>query len=267
MHPSTLRPVRLHAVSPAGTRRRRFRNEAECYRVVPARRSRRRTLTARWLRDAAYASGNARAPGSPPGGRRSERRAYLFRRESASFEEARLTGPFPVVGGRRLAETPGALTGRPLGPERRRPVQGLPGRRGADAASAQLLANAPRAVATTEPRADVLLGEPLLAQKPLRLQCVEHPLDRRGIAASYHELGRKLATCVLAAREQLERPRPKLRFVLAGQAPTASTASSAPPRLGRSLSRSSVSIACAAFPFCLRNSRTLSRPWPMRSPP
>ena len=206
-------------------------------------------------------------PGSPPAGRRSERRSYLFRRESAPFEETRLPCPFPGVGGHRLAEALRALARRPPGPERRIPIQGLPGCLGTDAAPPQLLADEPRAAAPADPRPDELLREPLLVQEPLRLQRVEHPLDRRCIAAPRRELERKLATCVLAAREQLERPRPKLRFVLAGQASTASTASSAPPRPGRSLSRNSVSIACAASPFCLRNSRTLSRPWPMRSPP
>ena len=206
-------------------------------------------------------------PGSPTARRRSERRSYLFRRESPPFEEASLPCPFPGVGGHRLAEALPAFARCPLGPERRVPVQGFPGCRGADAALPQLLADAPRAVAPADPRPDELLREPILVQEPLRLQRVEHPLDRRCIAAPRRELERKLATCVLAAREQLERPRPKLRFVLAGQASTASTASSAPPRPGRSLSRNSVSIACAASPFCLRNSRTLSRPWPMRSPP
>ena len=209
-------------------------------------------------------------PGSPTARRRSERRSYLFRRESPPFEETSLPCPFPGVGGHRLAEALPAFARRPLGPERRVPVQGFPGCRGADAALPQLLADAPRAVAPADPRPDELLREPILVQEPLRLQRVEHPLDRRRIAAPRRELERELSACVLAAREQLERPRPELRIVIRDQAPTASPApacSTEPLRPGRSRSRSAVSTACAASSCCLRNSRTLSRPWPMRSPP
>ena len=125
-------------------------------------------------------------------------------------------------------------------------------------------------MAAADPGIDVVPGESFLAEEILRFERGEHPLDRTRIAAARRELERELAACMLAAREQLEGSRPELRFVLAVQAPTASPASdfSADPlRPGRSMSRSAASTAWATSSFSLRNSRTLSRPWPMRSPP
>ena len=202
--------------------------------------------------------------------RRSERRSYLFLREAAPFEEAGLTNPLPVLGRHRLAEAPGPLLRRPLGPEPRGPVEGRPRRRTADAAPPKLLADAQRALAASDPGLDVVPGEPFLAEEPFRFERREHPLDLVPIAAARAELERELPPGMLAAREQLERPRPELRLAPVAQAPTASPASVLPagsPRPGRSISRNAPSTACATSSFCLRNSRTLSRPCPMRSPP
>ena len=197
---------------------------------------------------------------SPPG-RRSERRSYLLRRESAPFQEAGLTDPFAVVGGRRLAETPGPRPGRSFRPELVVLSDRLRGRRVVDAAPAQLLANAPGTVAAVEARADVLLGKPFLAQQPSCFERIEHAVDGVRAGTARDKPGRKLAARMLAAREQLESARPKLRILRVGQASTASPASSAEPlRAGRSKSRNAVSIVPATSPFCLRKSRTLSRP-------
>ncbi len=200
----------------------------------------------------------------PPSRRRPERRSYLFPRKSAPLEEACLADPFPVLGRHRFAEAPGALVRRPFGPEPRGPVEGLLRRCAVDAALPKLLADAQRAMAAADPGIGVVLGEPFLAEDPLRFERREHPFDRACIAAARGEFEREFAACMLAAREQLDRPRPELRLVPAAQAPTAFPAE--PSRPDRSLSRSAASIACATSSFCLRKSRTLSRPWPMRSP-
>ncbi len=133
--------------------------------------------------------------------RRSERRSYLFRRESAPFEEAGLTSPLGPVGGRRIAETPGPRLRRLFGPERVVPSDRLPGRRAVDPAPAKLLVDAPGTVAAAEARADVLLGEPLLAQQPLRFERIEHAFDRIRPGAARGELERELAARVLTPRE------------------------------------------------------------------
>ena len=201
-------------------------------------------------------------------GRRSERRSYLFRRESAPFQEAGLADPLAVVGGRRLAETPDPRPRRLFGPEPVIPFDRLSGHRVINAAPAKLLANAPGAVAATEARADVLLGKPLIAQQPLCFERIEHAADRVRAGAARGQSGCKLAARMLATREQPESPRPEIGALLADQASTASpTAWAEPLRLGRSMSRNAVSIAIATSLCSLRNSRTLSRPWPMRSPP
>ena len=205
---------------------------------------------------------------SPPG-RRSERQSYLFRRESAPFQEAGLTGPLAVVGGRGLPESLEPRLRRLFGPELVVLSDSLPGRRVVDAAPAKLFANSQRTVAAAAARVDVLLGESLLAQQSLRFERIERAFDRARIDAARGKLECKLAPRMLTARKQLESPRPELRFLLAGQASTASPASvfsAGPFRLGRSMSRSAVSSPRATPSFCLRNSRTLSRPWPIRSP-
>ena len=199
----------------------------------------------------------------PPSRRRPERRSYLFPRKSAPLEEAGLTDPFPVFGRHRFAEAPGALARRPFGPEPRGPVEGLLRRCAVDAALPKLFADAQRAAAAADPGIGVVLGEPFLAEDPLRFERREHLLDHACIAAARDELERELAACMLAAGEQPDRPLPELRLVLAAQAPTASPAPAfpaEPSRPDRSLSRSATSIACATSSFCLRKSRTLSRP-------
>ena len=202
----------------------------------------------------------------PPGGR-PERRSYLFRCEPAPFEEAGLADPLAVVGGDRLPKSLRSRPRRVLAPELLIPVDGLLRRLIAYPPPAKLVANAPGAMAATEARGGVLLGEALLAQEPLRFQRVEDPVDFVNVSADGSELERELSAGVLAAREQLQGPRPKLPFVLTGQASTASPASSAARlRLGSSRSRRAVSIERAICSFSLRNSRTLSRPWPIRSP-
>ena len=204
---------------------------------------------------------------SPPR-RRSERRSYLFRGESAPFQETGLPSPLAVVGGRRIAETlrPG-LRG-PRGPVPVVLSDRLPGRRVVDAAPAKLVANAPGTVAAFAARVDELLGEPSFAQQSLHFQRIEHAFDRIRFGATRPELQRKLSACMLAAREQSESPPPDVGIILSGQASIASPASSAaPPCRGRSVFRSAVSIAPATSSCALRKSRTLSRPCPMRSPP
>ena len=204
--------------------------------------------------------------GLPPGGR-PERRSYLFRGESAPFEEAGLAGPFAVVGRHRLAESLRSHPQRLFEPELFIPGDGLLRPFIADAAPAKLVANAPGAMAAAEARGDVLLGEALLAQEPLRFQRVEDPVDFVNVSAGGSELARELSTGMLATGEQLQGPRTKLPFVLTGQASTASPASSAARlRLGSSRSRRAVSTERAICTFSFRNSRTLSRPWPIRSP-
>ena len=204
---------------------------------------------------------------SPPR-RRPERRSYLFRGESAPFQEAGLASPFPVVDGRRIAEAPATRLRRAFRPVRVVLSDRFPRRHVADATPAKLFANARGALAATAARANELLGEPLLAQQPLRFECIEHAFDPVRPGAARGELGRELAARMLTAREQPEGSLAKLRISLGGQASTASAASSAERlRGGRSRFRNAVSIAIAMSWCSLRNSRTLSLPWPIRSPP
>ena len=259
LRPSTLRPVRCRAVRPAGP----GANAPGWRPGVAAPR-------APLLPDPSLAApcvrrGRDHCPGgggpsadricSGVNPRRSRKRAW----RAHSRESAGIAAPKRLMRSRdaRSDQNPGSRS------------MASPGRLGADAALPQLLADAPRAVAPAGSRADVLLGEPLLAQESLRLQGIEHPLDRHRVAAPRGELERELSTCVLAACEQFQRPRPELRIVIADQAPTASPASARftePLRFGRSMSRSVASIARATSSCSLRNSRTLSRPWPIRSP-
>ena len=85
---------------------------------------------------------------SPPR-RRPERRSYLFRGESAPFQEAGLASPLPVVGGRRIAEAPGTRLRRAFRPVRVVLSDRFPRRHVADATPAKLLANARGTLAAT----------------------------------------------------------------------------------------------------------------------
>ena len=210
---------------------------------------------------------SARESVASPPRRRPERRSYLFRGESAPLQKAGLADPFVVVGGCRVAEAPGTRLLRAIRPVRVVLSDRLPRRRIPDSALAELLANACGAVTATAARADELLGEPFLAQQPPCFECIEHTLNRVRSVAARGELGCELAAGMLPAREQPESPRSKFRIPLGGQASTASAASSPTGLLeGRSRSRNAVSIAPAISSCSLRKSRTLSRPWPMRSP-
>lgn len=140
------------------------------------------------------------------------------------------------------------------------PTHCLPGRHVVDAPPAKVVAYAPGTVPSVAPRADELLGEPLLVQQPPGLECVEHSLYRIRIGAAAGELAGKFATRVLAACEQPESPRPQLRILFVGQASTASPVAAVTFRPGRSRSRNAVSMEFATSLFSFRKSRTLSRP-------
>ena len=84
-----------------------------------------------------------------PSRRRPERRSYLFRGESAPFQEAGLTSPFPVVDGRRIAEAPATRLRRAFRPVRVVLSDRFPRRHVADATPAKLFANARGALAAT----------------------------------------------------------------------------------------------------------------------
>ena len=116
---------------------------------------------------------------------------------------------------------------------------------------------------------DELLGESVVAQDSLRFERIEQVFDCFPAGTVRGELARKLAARMLASREQLQRPRPDFRIARdAVQASTAPAASSGMPLfVGSSNPRNAVSTASAMSPCSLRNSRTLSLPWPMRSPP
>ena len=130
-----------------------------------------------------------------------------------------------------------------------------------DSAPAQLLSYSTRAVSEAEAGVDELLGEPRLAQEPLRFERVEHPFDRGIVAIGRNELERELAAGMIAASEQLQGARPDRLVVLGGQASTASPAFAAESRgAGSSSSRRAVLIARAVCACCLSKSRTLSRP-------
>ncbi len=130
------------------------------------------------------------------------------------------------------------------------------------------LADTPGTLAATAARGGELLREPLLAQQALRFERVEHALERIRPGAARGEPVRELAAGMLPAPEQSERPLSQLRVNPGGQAPIPSPARSAARlREGRSRSRNAVSIVLAISLCSLRKSRTLSFPWPMRSPP
>ena len=113
-----------------------------------------------------------------------------------------------------------------------------------------------------ESGADVLLGETLVAEEPLRFERFEHATDRFPAGPARRELECELAARMLSSCEKPQRPRADVRSALdAGQASTAPSASSGVAlRPGRSNPRNAVSMASAMSSCCLRNSRTLSRP-------
>ena len=163
--------------------------------------------------------------------------------------------------GHRVAEASCPRARRLLDPEARILFDRLVCRNLIDSALAQLLSNSTRAVSEAEAGVDEPLGEPRLAQEPLRFERVEHAFDRGIVAIDRGELERELAAGMFAASEQLQGARPDRLVLLGGQASTASAGFSAESRRpGISRSRRAVSIACAACFCCLRKSRTLSRP-------
>ena len=114
---------------------------------------------------------------SPPRGR-SERRSYLFRGESAPFQETGLPGPLAIVFGHRLAEAPGPRLRRPFGPAGVVLSNCFTDSRIVDAPPAKLLADESGSVTAIAARTDELFGESLFAQQLLRFERIEHAFDR-----------------------------------------------------------------------------------------
>jgi len=190
--------------------------------------------------------------------------------ESTLYQKTRLARSFSNV----LR----ALGSKSLEPRGKRPLApalpvGIDGSRCqivTDASLPQFITNFQRTLPTCCPMNDETLCESLVGQEILGLERVQHIADKRARKAPQRELAVKLGARVLAACEYCDRLFADclLRLVQASASSVAfaSSTSSAAPLRGSSMSRSALSSSWAMAGFCLMNSRTLSRPWPIRSP-
>jgi len=182
-----------------------------------------------------------------------------------------LLGARRACGRRRAAEATlvrGDRQRRPVAAARR---QGRLDGRFADAALLELLADPPRAVAALDAAAGVALGIALVALQVLGGERLDAGLRLLGSEAALAELAPQLGLRVLTARQQgqgggaavagLARvlPQASTSSASASAAGAAATSGSARARMAASISRA-ISV------FSRRKLRTLSLPWPIRSP-
>ena len=188
--------------------------------------------------------------------------------EAALVQKAHLARTLACIGRGGVAEALAPHLARRAAPSRGVQVEKLGSQRVAHAAAPQLVADLERSLPTSGPLGDEALGEAPIGEEIARFELVECRGDRRGGKAPRRELASELLARVLAAREQRLRLVKYLARLVAQASASSTCASSAAAGAGRpsSFSRSAVSICLAMSGFCLRNSRTLSLPCPMRSP-
>ena len=134
---------------------------------------------------------------------------------------------------------------------------------------AQLFGNLQWPLATLAPAAHESLHETFIREQSLGLQLVEHLLQQPGIGPGTGEFASQLGTAVLPPRQQVHGPAaqggPLAAQAWASSPPGTGSASSG-STWGRTLARISASMRSAMSGLSLRNWRTFSLPWPMRSP-
>ena len=220
--------------------------------------------------------------------RGTEYASHRFGREPASEQESGLAGTL----GERLG-----LRAEAASPDRARALElGLLERRGVrlhqrliESVRAQFVADRRRAVALGAPM-DQRFGEALVGEQSCRDELIEHGLELLGALGMSRELARQFGAAMLAPRKKpqcacLQRYATPgaARAGVAGAACAVLAGTAACP-LARRLQAAASSGAAprAATPKCARtlfsissdisgcsrrNSRALSLPWPMRSPP
>lgn len=191
--------------------------------------------------------------------------------ESALLEKSHLSGSISYILGRLASEALVPHGERPVAPAL--PVGIDVARRHVvvDATLTQLVTDLQGTVPSLDPLHYEILCETFVGQEILGLERVQRLADEVLRESPRGQLAAQLGARVLAAREQCRRlvTNRLAVFVQASASSAASTSSASSAAEGvraRSLSRSAPSISLAVSTFCLRYSRTLSRPWPIRSP-
>ena len=191
--------------------------------------------------------------------------------ESSSLQEACLARSFLYILGPLRAESLVAGGKRAFTPALPVRLDVLRGEVVADASFPQLVTNLQWTLPARRPLDYEALRETSIGQQILGLQRIQRVADEIFGESAHRELAPELGARVLAARQKCGRlvadrfP----RFVQASASSVASASSTSSAAAGvrdRSLSRSARSMAAALSGCCFRYSRTLSRPWPMRSP-
>ncbi len=195
---------------------------------------------------------------------RFEEASNLVGAESPILQESRLPSSLVMTVGHRLAK---ALAPHPgnLGD----PVEGALieisfDETRFDPTLTKLVADPSRPVPLCDPTLHERLGKSRVAKQPLPLELGENPVNVSTIKTLALELPGELGPRMLASREQAQGLSPHLVAGLfqASASSTSALGAGAP----RTTSRIWASILCATSGLALRYSRTLSRPWPMRSP-
>ena len=195
----------------------------------------------------------------------------MFLLESSLLQEARLARPFLDVLGALRAESLVAEGQRALAPALPVRLDELCRQGVADASFPQLVTNLQWTLPARRPLEYEALRETPIGQQVFGLQRVQRVADEIFGESADRELAPEFGARVLAASQKCGRlvadrfP----RFVQASASSAASASSTSSAAAGvrdRSLSRSARSMPAAVSGCCFRYSRTLSRPWPMRSP-
>lgn len=132
-----------------------------------------------------------------------------------------------------------------------------------DPALAQFINDALRAEAPLGPAADIGLRKTPIALQAATLQILEDRGDGRRIMPSRLQFLQDLLAGVLAPRQQLQYRLPDCLPCPTQTSASAGVASEADA--GRATARMAASISRLISGCSLRNTRTLSLPWPMRS--
>ena len=196
--------------------------------------------------------------------------AYHFPIEAPSRQEAGLLAALCRIGRQGAELAAPHLAGALALPWTCRPATASATSLGIQPLGLQFLADAHRAELGAAP-VKHRLDHALVVDEALGLQVIQNPAELAGLFLMRRELALQLAARMLAAAEQAQGPPlegelawPRYFDFAAGASASASTSagSSGMPSDSRTL----FSISRASSGFSRRNSRALSRPWPIFSP-
>ena len=200
--------------------------------------------------------------------------------KASIFEESSLPGAVAILPGWVPGKLPPPGCLRARTPIRIGEHHGVAGKGVFHPALAKLLTNAHRPVTAASSRLGILLRESLIRERAIVLQVIEHRHDLLRVEVVPGELSAQLLARMLAPSQELERlaanllAAPGVRATAARFAQASTSASSASSVAGgdstlggvSTLARSSASSLSETSGCSFRYWRTLSRPWPMRSP-